>query len=34
MLTIKRNYEIITKLINPGFVIQGENRWLDLEEAP
>ncbi len=34
MITIKRNYEIIPKLINPGFVVQGENRWIDLEEAP
>jgi hypothetical protein len=34
MLTIRKNFEIITKVINPAVIIQGEQRWMDLEEAP
>lgn len=34
MLTIRKNNQIIPKIINPGVVLQGEPRWMDLEEAP
>jgi hypothetical protein len=34
MLTIRKNNQIIPKLINPVTIIQGEQRWMDLEEAP
>ena len=34
MLTIRKNNQIVPKIINPAPVIQGEIRWIDLEEAP